>query len=135
MYEAIRDYSSINIFSTIFKDRFTIGYMSYNQLFLNEQRIRLNTIPDKSIILSLPKWVWIHLNQYSSETFDFPITKRKDLKTRICDLSIFKHNNMILQLFPQFEEDIGFLFVAKYRRALIFSFISMRISIGLLMYL
>ncbi len=135
MYEAIRDYSSINIFSTIFKDRFTICYMSYNQLPLNEQRIRLNTIPDKSIILSLPKWVRIHLNQYSSETIDFSITKRKDSKTRICDLSIFKHNNMILQLFPQFEEDIGFLFVAKYRRALIFSFLSMRISIGLLMYL
>lgn len=135
MYEAIRDYSSINIFSTIFKDRFTICYMSYNQLPLNEQKIRLNTIPDKSIILSLPKWVGIHLNQYSSETIDFPITKRKDSKTRICDLSIFKHNNMILQLFPQFEEDIGFLFVAKYRRALIFSFLTMRISIGLLMYL
>jgi hypothetical protein len=135
MYEAIRDYSSINIFSTIFKDRFTICYMSYNQLPLNEQRIRLNTIPDKSIILSLPKRVRIHLNQYSSETIDFSITKRKDSKTRICDLSIFKHNNMILQLFPQFEEDIGFLFVAKYRRALIFSFLSMRICMRLLMYL
>jgi hypothetical protein len=135
MYETIWDYSSINIFSINFKDWLTIGYMSYNQFSLGKNRIRLNTTPNKSIILSLPKWIWIHLDQYISETTDFPITKRKDSMTRICDLSIFKYNNMILHLFLQFKENIGFLFVVKYRRALIITLLIMRINIYLLMYL